>query len=125
MADASKSLNSNFEAVISAAELEDGELLHAEIDSMRKIAMHAGLTNSSDKLNLSYLENPNGYLNALKFGIRSYDHYDNLLLMMGSAISRLYTIAADQPEWKNNEDKEQIENFISKINSLTSSEIEH
>lgn len=125
MSDQVNSLNSNFKAVLSKEELESGEIKHSEIDSIRKVAMLAGLTHSSDELNQTYSKNPNGFINALEFGIRSYEHYDNLLLMMGSAISRLYAIAANQPDWLTNEDKERIENFISKINSKTPSDTEH
>ncbi|MEX0964412.1 MAG: hypothetical protein WDZ52_10295 [Pseudohongiellaceae bacterium] len=71
MANDSKKLSPNFEAVLSIQSLEEGELKHAEIEMIRKISMRCGLTKSSTDLDLIFQANPKLYLEAFEYGIRA------------------------------------------------------
>ena len=86
-----------FKAALSKKAMKDGEITHKKMEELRKIAMSAGLTNSSQELEMICTNHSKEALNALKFGLESYDHYQNLLLLLENPIARIYAVAASNP----------------------------
>ena len=118
-------LESSFEAAFPREVMEDGELKHADLEPLRKISMFAGLTHSSKELESICSTNPKAFHNALKFGIESIDHYQNLVLLLENAILRIYSVAANHSEWKDGGDIENLEEKIMKLLSENAIKDQH
>jgi len=84
-----------FAASMSEEELENGELLHLELEKNRRTAMICGLTKSSDQLFDAFLLEPDVYLDALKLSVNAFDHYENLLILLAKAVTNLHAVAEE------------------------------
>ncbi len=59
--------------------------------------MTAGLTKSSRELASIQHDDPKSFREALEYGVRSYEHYKNLISLLNSAIFRLYSVTRNAP----------------------------
>lgn len=125
MTDYKTALDSDFQAAFSKKNLEEGELKHADVEQLRKISMFAGLAHSSKELELLCSDNPRAFRNALKSGIQSIEHYQNVLSLLENAILRIYSIAANHATWEDGEDIENLEDKVKTILSTSSIENQH
>ena len=125
MTDNKPALEPSFEAVLSRKQMEEGELKHSDIEHLRKISMFASLTHSSEELESICSTNPKAFHDALKFGIDSIDHYQNLVLLLENSILRIYSVAANHSAWKGGEDIENLEEKIQVLLSENTNEHQH
>lgn len=117
--------SSYFEAAMSANDVKKGEMLHSEIEKLRRIAMMAGLTKSNAELSTAYETDPKTFWDALEYSVRSYDHYVNILELLTGAVSRLSAIAKEIPDGDVKKDYKQIAKRAAEIITYNSPEIEH
>ncbi len=87
-----------FEAAMSENELGTGELLHLEMEKLRRLALLFGISKSSNQLRQIITEHPNGYLDALKICVTAIEHYSNVVELLTGSAKRLYFIA-EECEW--------------------------
>ncbi len=125
MIDDNMTLEPKFDAALSNESMEDGESRHARFESLRRVAMIAGLTNSSEELIDICNSNPKDFQDALEFGLESHEHYQDLLQLIESAILRIYTVAANNPAWVGSKDIERLEERVTNIISTRSQSTKH
>lgn len=102
--------------------MEAGESRHADIEHLRKISMLAGLTHSSNELESFCSADPKAFHDALKYGIQSIEHYQNLVELLENSVLRIYAVATNHPAW---EDLENLEEKITALLSTSMSENKH
>lgn len=88
-----------FEAAMSEDELENGELIHMEMERYRRIAMVTGITKSSDDLRKIIDKDSKGYMDVLELSATAVEHYLNTIEMLLGGIERLY-IVAEEFNWQ-------------------------
>ncbi|GJM12371.1 MAG: hypothetical protein DHS20C12_07740 [Pseudohongiella sp.] len=118
-------LEPNFEAALSKADMENGELKHAETERLRKISMSAGLTHSSAELSSLFEDNPSAFHDALEFGLKSLEQYQLVTHLMENAILRIYSVAKTKPAWDSTEESQILEEKMANFISLSSREDQH
>lgn len=125
MPDHKMSLESTFESALTDNEMIEGESNHSNIEPLRKLCMHAGLTHSSEALNELCGENPKVFRETLEFGIKSIDHYQTLMPLLEDAVLRIYSVAKNHPSWDLAENSLETEDELMKLLASNSREDQH
>jgi hypothetical protein len=94
-------LNNEFSAAMTAEEYLQGEALHSESEPSRKLAMSAGLTNSSEELEKAWEKNPELFLMTLSGAIAAYEDNKNVEELLIGCIARLVSVVDEESDLVN------------------------
>lgn len=114
-----------FETALTKQALDKGELQHLDFEVLRKITMTAGLTNSSTELDSIFATHPEKINETLDIGLKTFEHYQVLLELIRDAISRIYAVSSNQPDWDEGIEIEEFEQKISRILSTEDNNSSH
>ena len=89
-------VDNNFTAAMTEKELLLGEARHRSEEPSRRLAMAAGLTNSSKELSRAWEQDPELYLVALSGAIAAYEENKSLEELLVGCIVRLVSVVDDE-----------------------------
>lgn len=106
----------DFEAAMTKAEFEQGEIGHHSIEKCRRLIMAAGLTKSSEELREVCRGDMASHAELLKLALEATEHYANVIDLLSGCVARIYDIYQEfehlDPMLLNNKEIESIQEIL-------------
>lgn len=87
--------NSEFGQEMCFEDLQQGEILHKEYEKYRKLLLGASLTKNSNDIEGSLNRNPELFVDTLKLGIDTIEHYKDINVLLNLSVARLYSVISE------------------------------